>query len=84
MLMRSLPLYIFPRRLKSWLNISYCSASSTLFRVDQYFDFIIVSTENATSHKYIVQNGRSIFRTTSEIVGNSVLILSQNSLSGFI
>ena len=56
--------------------------SSVVFRVDQYFDFII-SAENTTLHKYTVQNGRKMFRAILEIVGSSVLIPSQNSLDNF-
>lgn len=29
-------------------------------RIGQYFDFIIVSVKNGPSHKYIVQDGRSM------------------------
>ena len=50
-------------------------------RVDQYFDFIIVNTNNAALHKYVVQNGRSMFRAISKTVGNSVLHPSQNSFN---
>lgn len=35
------------------------------------------SAENATLHKYIVQNNKTMFRTSLEVIGNSVLILSQ-------
>ena len=52
-------------------------------RVAQYFDFIVINAENTTLHKYTVQNGRSMFRAISEIVGNSVLIPSQYSLNDF-
>lgn len=60
--------------------------ASTFFRVDCYFDFITVNAENITSYKNL-QNGRrvkrSIVRVTSEIAGNSVLILSQNLFNIF-
>ena len=59
------------------------AACSMFFRVDQYFDFIIVSAENTTLHKYIAQNVRSIFRAISEIVGNPVLVPSQKSINWF-
>lgn len=36
-------------------------------RVDHYFDFIITSAEKGALHKYVVQNGRRIFRAISEI-----------------
>ena len=55
--------------------------SSTFCRVDRLFDFINANAENAASHKYVVQNGRSMFRAISESVGNSVLIQSQNSFN---
>lgn len=32
-----------------------------VFRNDQYFDFIVIDTENSLSHKLRVQSGRSIF-----------------------
>lgn len=32
-----------------------------VFRNDQYFDFIVVDTENSLSHKLRVQSGRGIF-----------------------
>lgn len=35
------------------------------------------SAENATLHKYIVQNNKTVFRTSLEVIGNSVLILNQ-------
>jgi hypothetical protein len=57
-------------------------ASTVFFGVDWYFDFIIVSTENVTLHKHIVQNNRSMFRDMLEILGNSTLIPSQNSSNG--
>lgn len=58
-------------------------ASSTFFRPDRYFDFIIIGVGNATFHEYILQsNGVYIRRATSEIVGNSVP--SQNELNDFI
>ena len=37
-------------------------AFSTLFRVDEYFDFISINAKNTASHKCMVQNGRSRFR----------------------
>ena len=57
--------------------------SSVFFRVDQYFDFIIVNAMDTTSHKCVVQSGRNIFAASSEIVGHYVLIPSQNPLSNF-
>jgi hypothetical protein len=35
--------------------------------------FFLVSAENAILYKYIIQDGRSMFRVTSEIAGNSTL-----------
>ena len=46
---------------------------------DNVIHGILINAENAASHKYVVQNGRSMFRAISESVGNSVLIPSQNS-----
>lgn len=51
--------------------------SSVFFKVNSYFDFIVINAENASSHKPIVQDGRSTFWAISEIVGNSFLILIQ-------
>lgn len=36
------------------------------------------------SHKYAVEKNRSMFRITSGIVGNIILIPSQNSFDNFI
>jgi hypothetical protein len=54
------------------------------FSADQYFDLMIVSAENATSHKYIVQNSRNRFKAMSGMAGSSVLIPSQNHLMNFL
>lgn len=53
------------------------------FRVNQYFDFIIVNAENTTSHKCIIQNDRSMLRAPFKTIGNSVLIIGQNSCNDF-
>lgn len=47
--------------------------SSSSFRIDWYFDFILINMENTTLLKHIVQTGRGMFRDISEIVKNSVL-----------
>lgn len=47
-------------------------ASSTLFRVDRYFDCVIVNTENTV---------RTMCRAVSEIISNSILIPSQIHLA---
>lgn len=54
-----------------------------LFRLDQYFYFRTVIAENATLHRYVAQNSRSMFRATSDVVGSSVLTISQKSFSDF-
>lgn len=54
-----------------------------MFRIDRYFDSIMVDAGNISYHKYIAQNGRHIFRAISEMVGNFVLISSQNLFDGF-
>lgn len=46
------------------------------------FYFIITSAENAASYKYIIQNGRRMFRIVSEI-GNSNLIPNCSSFNFF-
>lgn len=53
---------------------------TAFFRIEQYFDFVIISAKNATLHK-VVHNSRNMFRGISEIAGNPVLILSQHSLT---
>lgn len=51
-----------------------------LFGVDACFDFIVVSAKNSISHTYVVENERSMFRATSGMVGNSVLVSNQSPL----
>lgn len=58
-------------------------SSFNIFRIDWYFDFIIISLEYNASQKYVVQNSRIIFRAILEIIRNFVLILSQNPLNFF-
>lgn len=53
------------------------------FKVDRYFAFIMVSAENSALQKFVVHNSRRILKAISEIVGNSVLIPKQNSLTLF-
>lgn len=48
-------------------------------RIDQYFHFIIINAENATLHKHITQNGRSMFKVISEIIEKFALIPIENS-----
>ena len=38
---------------------------------------MVVSFENASSHKYVVKKGKSLFRASSERVGYSFLVLIQ-------
>lgn len=45
-------------------------ASSTFFKVDKIFWFIIANAENMTSHKYAMQKGKNMYRVISEIVEN--------------
>lgn len=47
-----------------------------------YFDFIIVRAENTVSHKHTTK-GQDVLGAISEVVGNSVLIPSQNSINNF-
>ena len=56
---------------------------SVLFRVGQYFDFIVVNDENANPHKLVIKQGRTMFRAISQLAGNSGLIPIQNSLNTF-
>jgi hypothetical protein len=74
MVMREMCLFICKELNSGWIFDTAGHRESLLFRVNQYFDFIIVDAENASLHKYVLQNGRSICRTISEIAGNSVLI----------
>lgn len=53
-------------------------ASSVFFIIKQHFDFIIVNIKKALSNNKVIPNGRSLLKVISEIIGNSVLILSQN------
>ena len=72
------------------LNVGWISDTagkavrSMFFKVDQYFDLIIVSAENITLHKHIAQRVRSMFRAISVIVGNPALLLSQKSINSFV
>lgn len=50
----------------------------------QHFDFITGSAEDVILHKYVVQNGRRVFRAISDMVGNSVLTSSQDSCTEFM
>jgi len=44
-----------------------------------FFDLMVVSFEDATSHKYVVQKGKSLSRSRSERLGYSFLVLIQMS-----
>lgn len=50
---------------------------NTLFRVDRYFDFIIVSVENDSFYAHVVQNKKRL-SLISEMVRNSSQLLSKN------
>ena len=54
-------------------------ASSTVSKEDRVFDLMVVSFENAASHKYVVQKGKSLSRASSARVGCSFLVLIQKS-----
>ena len=54
-------------------------ASSTVSKADWFFDLMVVSFENAASHKYVVQKGKSLSKARSERVGYSFLVLIQKS-----
>lgn len=45
---------------------------------------MIAKAEKAASHNYAVQNGRGLFKAISKIVGNLVLIPSQDSANDFL
>lgn len=45
--------------------------SSVVFRVDRYFDFIIINVEKAISNRYVLRKGRSMVRIIPEIDGKS-------------
>ena len=51
----------------------------TVSKENCFFDLMVVSFENATSHKYVVQKGMSLSRARSERVGYSFLVLIQKS-----
>lgn len=49
------------------------SGPQRLVKIYQYFDFYtysLITSENDTLHKHIVQNGRNTFRATSETFGD--------------
>lgn len=56
-------------------------ASSTFFRVDWYFDCIAINAQSAASHKYMVQNGISMFRANPDTLRDSVLIASKKFIN---
>lgn len=51
-------------------------------RTDQCFGFIVADTEDAILYTQMTQNDKRAFEGTPGAVGKSVLIPSQNSLSG--
>lgn len=55
--------------IKSWLQVHTAGhkTPSTVFRADGYFDLTISNVEHASLHKYMVQNGSSMFWAVSEI-----------------
>lgn len=55
-----------------------------LFRIDQYFDFIIDNTRNSTWQKRAVQSSTSMVVVISCIFGNSVSITNQNSFNDLV
>lgn len=57
-------------------------ASSTFFKIDQYFYFIIVSAKNTISHKQY-QTIDLCLGPDIEIARNVILIPSQNSFRDF-
>lgn len=44
---------------------------------------LIVGSETIPSHKYFERNARKMFTAASEVVGNSALISTPNSLNDF-
>lgn len=58
--------------------------SSMFSRVGRYSNFILMNAENDTLHKYVIQNGRRMFRGISEIVGLSILVPRQNLFNDFL
>lgn len=68
------PILVYFYKNPGWIsNTAKRRACSMLLRVDVYFDFIIISAENTSSHKYILQIDRYMLRVILEIVGNFCL-----------
>ena len=67
--------------IRSWNDTRQCGAKSIFnsFQEDRFFDLMVVSFENAASHKDVVQKGKSLSRASSERVGYSFLVLIQKS-----
>lgn len=52
-----------------WLSNIMCHRASSVFlRISCYFDFIITNADNASLHKYIKQNGWSVFKTIHKLL----------------
>lgn len=84
MLMRYMGLLLHKEWSLSWLfDTAGHRASLVLFRVDWFFEFMVVNAESAISHKYAIKSGTSIFRTLSETVGSSVLFCARILLTFF-
>lgn len=47
-----------------------------IFPVDHCFDFLSLTVENTTSHKYVGQNCRSMFRTILEVTIPSQILFN--------
>lgn len=76
------------RIIKCWLNSSYCQTQSTfdVFFLESIDTFIFKSpvVRPALCIKTWFKNDRSMFRTISETVGNSILNTSQNPCTNFL
>lgn len=52
-----------------WMSDIMCHRASSVFlRISCYFDCIITNADNASLHKYIKQNGGSVFKTIQKLL----------------
>lgn len=70
--------------IKNWTLVEYLILQSlehrSHFSECVWYILTVVSTENAIFPRYVVLNGKSMLRTIAEIMGNVLLVPSQNSL----
>lgn len=80
-LMKSISLFSFAWRIKSWLNIWHYKEHLQHFSEFNTLIFVIIIAENSDLHEYTVSNHLST--VISEVIGSSAPISRQNSLDFF-